>query len=128
MIHTLTESAKAIDVSEDAKDFATHELNGYTKLVFSSVSQDPLKCGGDMIYVGQGNWEILGKPASITNTDWFKIVDKFNNGSYRDYEHKNFDSCDEYLPMYLTAQESGQSLLKSKNVNPESVIILIKKQ
>ena len=64
-VHQLT--SKAIGVAglpEDASDLNLHYSTHFTnddvfKLFFSSDFHDPLKCGGDMMPLPPGPWEIL---------------------------------------------------------------------
>jgi hypothetical protein len=122
----LTENSISIEVPEGATGFsiweATMSLMGYKKgdLFFGYVLGKDIS---DNIKIPKGNWAILGRPASITETQWKQIVEWFSilgDTGYQDYGK-------EYLSYgFKTATESGFSLLKSKNVDPSKIIILIK--
>ncbi len=127
MIHQLTPPCIAVKVPEDASDFKLHYSTHWTnddvqKLVFSSEIQDPLKCGGDMIHLPPGQWQILSRASELTEEQWKGIVGWFELAGkvgYRDYSHD-----DPRFP-FANATESGLSLLKSKGLNPDEVLILI---
>lgn len=60
-----------------------------------------------------GNWLIVGLSDLLAPAQLNGILQRFNNGAYRDYSHKGFDPCDELMPFCLTAKESLMSLIKS---------------
>ena len=70
----LREQFWAVEVPKDAKDFALHHLGDIQKLVFTSATQDPLGCGGDMIILGPGTWEIVCTSKEATEDDCAIIV------------------------------------------------------
>lgn len=121
MITELTTEAVAVEVPDYPKHLCPYLGSIRNSLMYWSgnkLQEQPLS---------EGNWEILGRAASITETQAAEIVERWNID----------DGCDpyiwaDYLSAYgdclATAVESFQSLLKSKNLNPESVIILTKKQ
>lgn len=116
MIHQLTDKAIGVEIHKDGKSyFIKEDAMGKWVIGYKTIELLP-----------PGEWKILGLGKDLTKEQWSEVVDKFNNGSYRDYEHKVFDPCDEYLPMYLSAPESGLSLLRSKGLQAENTLILIK--
>jgi hypothetical protein len=80
----------------------------------------------NFIKLPPGQWKIIGKGSELSKEQWNGIVEKFNNGAYRDYSHSYFMPDDDGLPFYLTAIESGHSLLKAKmpGVPPEKILLL----
>lgn len=134
-ITQLTEDCIAVVVPQDASDFKTHYSTHHTnddveKLVFSSEIQDPLKCGGDMLHLPAGQWEILGKGDSLTEEQWVWVATQVVGWSsviYHNHTASGRDYRDIVEAAFSTATESGLSLLKSKGLKPENTLILKRK-
>lgn len=123
MIHNLTDNSIAVDVPEDAYGFQIPY-----NLSILGYQLPPLRANFS-IDIPEGNWEILGRPEEMEEEQAQKIIEEPKLGYYKNYEDKR--AYDEFIWLDIfiirTAIKSFQSLLKSKNLNPESVIILIKK-
>jgi hypothetical protein len=124
MIHTLTDKAIAVEVKPDWTKFYVWGAGG--KLQYFE-GDHPIF---GIIDLPEGNWQILGRPASITLEQAKEIIPfhlgesgKYDAG-YWDYDKMDV-SCD-YMVNANSALSSFQSLLKSKNISPDKVIILIK--
>jgi len=138
MITELTENSIAVQIPSDAEDVRCYSIGGEYRIAFTSRIQDPLKVGGDIIPLAAGNWRILGRPAELTEEQWKAIIPRIDGDlawipSYNDPDsgghgfcYDDYESEDEHT-VYYTATESGLSLLKSKNVSIDNVIILVKK-
>lgn len=117
MITELNEKAIAVEVPEGAHTFSIGFATG--RLCYS-----PKGSAINTIYTDlpPGNWSILGRPNELSEEQWKKVVTAEKTFGYPSYGQIPNGS----YQWFAKPSESGQSLLKSKNVNPESVIILIK--
>lgn len=129
MITELTDNCIGVGVPLDATDFQTHVLGGIQKLVFSSQIQDPLKCGGDMLRLPDGSWELIGLAKDLTEDQWREVVElmkyKEIDKLYYSFSYKIYGKV-KPGGAYGTQKsiESGLSLLKSKSINPDTTVIL----
>lgn len=128
MIHTLTLKAIAVWVP---KGVYKHEI--FYKCV---VTRDGIGASVYSDNLPPGSWSILGKGNELTEDQCKGIVEEVVDNKfqvkYRDYWQKEptkYKWEKELKKMgFINALSSFESLLKSKNINPDSVIILIKKQ
>jgi hypothetical protein len=97
----------AADVPEDASAIETHVSGGIQKIVFSSKLQDPAQCGGDMISLPPGNWQIICTTKEVTNANLAEIYGYPFIG-------------DDY------AQGTLHALLASKGLDPNKSLIIKK--
>lgn len=82
----------------------------------------------ESIKLPEGNWSILGRPEEMTEEQWKRVV-LYDINPMQDYFEGAMDYGLSYENFNLdTCFESGLSLLKSKNIDPSKVIILIKQQ
>lgn len=123
-ITVLNEKAIAVHVTETANNFSIYEQ----ELMFTDKKpDDPYPLGLDDldgIDLPPGSWQILGRPEEITEEQWKGIVDTYPDDGCGGFAYMDYTSC---VNGFETAKESGLDLLKSKGLNPESIIILIKK-
>lgn len=134
MIHKLNDISIAVEVPEGSWNFQLYE-ELLTKCIGYLHSFKEGKAKQSFIYIPAGNWEILGRPASITEEQAKGIIEQLDNKfqiRYQDYylkEKTKYTWEKELKKMgFVKALSSFESLLTSKNVPKESVIILIKKQ
>lgn len=132
MIHQLTEDTIAVTVPEDAADIVcSSDDDGHDPiLVFTSEIQDPLHCGGDILKLPPGNWDMIGKASELTPSDWEKVIPvHYSNtdamGEFPLIWYRNYNYPNEKV-FTAFAHESGLSLLRKHNLNPETTIILKK--
>jgi hypothetical protein len=113
MVTVLNDKAIAVEAPEYAHNFIVDQGSIYWR---PWDLDQPIK-------LPAGNWEIIAKASELNEEQWKEIVEWFSilgDTGYQDYGK-------EYLSYgFKTATESGQSLLKSKNVPIDRVIILIK--
>lgn len=129
MIHQLTPSCIAVIVPEDASGFLVSNAQLDNDLVY-------LK-DGSYKYIASlpgeiGNWKILGRGNDLTEEQWKGIVAQFvykspfggdgGETKYNDY------TCDRVDALFKTATESGLSLLKAHNLEPDVLILVNNKQ
>lgn len=120
MITVLTDKAASIQWAKDAIK-ARIDKAGY---VIFEMKEPGIN--GEYYYDDQkpleGKWKILGKSSELTEDQWREVVEKImpfgRVERWKDYEFTESG--------FYTAIESGQSLLKSKNLEPETTLILIK--
>lgn len=63
-------------------------------------------------------------PLNLTEDEWKGIVERFNNGAFRDYSVPIFSPDNDSLPFELTATDSGSSLLTANGHKQGSAVIL----
>jgi hypothetical protein len=117
----LTENSIAIEVPENTQNWKVTRFHGDNDLVCPD-GNGGLKW---LAMIPEGNWQILGRPASITEDQWKGIVGWFELAGKVGYMDYSFD--DTRFP-FAFAKDSGQSLLKAKNIDPDRVMLLIKQQ
>jgi hypothetical protein len=111
-----------VEVPEDAKRFWIEDLShGFKELTMDNDENwDEYKS----ILLSTGNYSIIGNGDELGESDWVLIIDKpvhsYTELVYRDYE-KTAGRIG-----YLSAKESGHSLLKSKNLNPSTTLLIRK--
>lgn len=125
MITELNEKAIGVEVPSGAYDF---DINGSELFFINKHKDDPYPLGLDDVDgrdLPSGVWQILGRGSELTeeqwkqgSLNWIEIVDEVGYRDYTRYEDFRY---------FKTATESGLSLLKSKNLNPDNALILIKK-
>lgn len=81
----------------------------------------PGKIRANEIKLPPGQWEILGRPLSITEDQWKGIVDSKLDG------RELWQSYENTYTAFHNATESGMSWIKSKSLDPLNIIILKKK-
>jgi hypothetical protein len=93
----------------------------------------PGKFKTNEIKLPEGYWGIAGRPNNLTEEQWEKIVDWYEDSNDSSYDPQyNVTTYFKVFTDYVTgddfdtAIESGLSLLASKNIDPGKVIILIK--
>jgi len=130
MIHELTDRSIAVEVPEGAWRFYSN--NGIASGKIGMDVSERLEDGSLRMYAHKcdlppGSWSILGKGNEITEEQWKTIVgiEWFEDDDEYFYIYEPDGKVRSNL-FYDTAIESGLSLLKSKSLNPESIIILIK--
>lgn len=108
-------------IPEDASAIETHVAGGIQKIVFSSKIQDPAQCGGDMIALPPGNWEIIRTTKECTEEQAKEMVKELPVGQR--WHNYNGDP-----PVWWhSAKESLRSLLISKGLDVNKNYVLIKK-
>jgi hypothetical protein len=120
MIHQLTEltaNSISIEVPEGATHIHVQDLRDWEFRFSYKLGEEWTHIPIDEYY------KALGRGNELTEEQWKQIVEWFSilgDTGYQDYGK-------EYLSYgFGTAAESGQSLLKAKNVPIDRVIILIK--
>lgn len=119
MITELTSKAIAVTIPEDANietAFIASERYSPTLVYKTKTSLTSVH-----ISLPLGNWQILDRADWLEEDQWKGIVAYIPYGNlqrWRDYSG-NESFC-------LSATESGLSLLKSKGLNPDTTLILIK--
>lgn len=124
MIHLLN-NYHAAEVPEDISDPALHWLNDIQKLVFTSEIQDPLGCGGDMIRLPPGTWEIVCTSKGITRDHAHEIVQWFEIAGQTGYRDYSF--TDDLRYPFIDPLNSFISLLASKGCDLNKTYLIIKK-
>ncbi len=118
MIHQLTPSCIAVKVPEDAGRYTMRATNHCDN---GSISfYDKFTNEESMCLIPPGNWKILGRGNDLTEEQWRGIVPEMIIGE----RWSNYNG--DYPIWFHSAKESGKSLLKSKNLNPD-VLILVNK-
>lgn len=124
-----------LEVPVDATAFVIHRVDwaeeSYEKVVFSSRIQDPLKCGGDMVYIGPGSYSILFTTLSCTEEQAASVVERDRGGFFGNVEgYKEYFKEGEWAmdnEPFGTARASLESLLRSKFLDPAKNYLLIKR-
>lgn len=144
MITMLNDKAITAEVPEGTRGYSlwgnsdTSPQLGYEYIQKNLIEKE---FGGSTKYINlpPGPWSILGRPEKIKEEQWKQITPRMDGDlawipSYNDpdsgghgYCYEDFENEDEHA-VYYTASESGLSLLRSKNIPKDSVIILIKHQ
>lgn len=129
----LREQYWAVEVPEDAKDFALHHLGDIQKLVFTSAIQDPLGCGGDMTILGPGTWEIICTSKEATEEQAACIVQVISNGKISgrpQYLRYDRDPVKDMPARSWTrdARHALETLLASKRCDLNKNWLILKKQ
>lgn len=112
-ITVLNEKAIAVNIPE----YQFHLLG--SRLFY----KEPMDRHFEHVVLPSGQWSLLGRPKEITEEQWKGIVDTYPDDGCGGFAYMDYTSC---VNGFETAKESGLDLLKSKGLNPESIIILIK--
>ena len=137
MVTQLTVNSIAVEVEATAYNFKIPE-----SLSILWYQLPPLR-GYLPIDLPEGSWQILGRSEQITEEQADQIVGRRYGLPFLDEEMKkgtpyyfnyeaplfippNWEKIVDYSTTIKTALESFESLLKSKNISPDNVIILIK--
>lgn len=103
MIHNISDKAIAVEVPEDS----------YSPLIHNNelwqVPKSGLSVRKKFTKLPPGNWQILGRASEIAEQQWAAVLD-FDYG----------------LEPLTTAQLEGLSLLKSKSLSPNCLILINK--
>ena len=76
----------------------------------------------DIVDLPPGNYTIIGKGDELRNIDWESIVDfRMTEPDGRFILWKNYGNTETWFGI---AKDSGYSLLKSKNLSPETTLII----
>jgi hypothetical protein len=132
MVTVLNDKAIAVEIPPEG-NIDNSYLWGSTHqywVKYTTMPQ-PGKFKTNEIKLPAGYWEIVGRPESITEEQAKQVVEAVKDWKtviYYDYEAPGLDYRDIVETAYDAALESFRSLLKSKSVDPEKVIILIKQQ
>lgn len=114
----------AVPVPKDATEFEIiNFIAYYFTLTFSSKTQDPLECGGDMVDIKMDDLvrklSILGKLSELTEEQCSDLVHEFKS-SYMDYLKTTDKTA--WFDKTFTAKDSLKSLLQSNGLNLKSWI------
>lgn len=132
MIHQLTSKAIACVIPPDAEHVHIQDLRDW-EFCFS-YKHNGEWVHADLPHPGPTPWQILGVARNLSEEQWKGIVGKdertVTNGTrdslisgFKDYERHGGSSV---FMVKRSATESGLSLLKSKGLNPETTLILLK--
>lgn len=136
MIHQLTPSCIAVTVPEDAKDPWMLERPD-PQLAYYLPNKSFGEEGNmwsESIKLPPGNWKILGKGSDLSEEQWKGIVEAFTHkmGYFGDsnkaekivlYMNYMIERPVPVTFLYCDAKDSGLSLLKSKGLNPDVLIL-----
>lgn len=118
----------SISIPEDSTDIVLH--NDLPKLVFSSEIQDPAQCGGDMIVLPPGSYELLFCTESASEEDARKVM--LSSKWHFPEAHTRFvdyafpydrENKQRWSEGFGTAIESLRSLLRSKGCEGNQAVI-----
>jgi hypothetical protein len=117
MIHVLNDKAIAVDVHPESYNHTIVDNELWL------VARGGLSARRYFCDLPEGTWQILGRPNDFTEAIWGGLVAWFELAGKVGYMDYSFE--DPRFP-FSFAKDSGLSLLKSKNISPDNVIILIK--
>jgi len=120
----LTDKIWAVEVPFDAINIVLHNYSDWpSKIVFTSKSQDPALCGGDMIPLLLGYWRYICTSKEATNEQLINIVESIEVGQRRLYI--NYQSG---VYGFVSPLSSLRSLFATKLLSWSKNYCLIEKQ
>lgn len=123
MITILTDKAIAMGVHEDFVEFEL--ANDGRTLVATDIEGQ----SGFLEYLPEGPWKILGLGKDLTEEQWREVVETVSGWSkviYYNYSASGRDYRDTVEAAFDNTTESGLSLLRSKGLQGDNTLILIK--
>lgn len=127
MITQLTEDTIGVTVPEDIAEIALYYFVGTDGVLYLNMGQ--IDASSETL-PAEHKWTLIGKASALTEDQWAELVGEpvYDNGGTPD--ENGIDKI--YAPWvetdfpYDTATQSGLSLLKKHNLNPDTTIILKK--
>ncbi len=125
-----------VEVPKDVKDIVNYEVDNIPKMAYSTIAQDPFDCGGDLIHLPPGSWELIGLTNSMGESECMmatppiypvvsprelKNIIEITEETFVDYE---WLEGDKERPSYFeTAKESFQSLLTHLGITDNRAVL-----
>lgn len=128
MIHKLTDKARGMTVPKDSWGYDLYQ-EGNLKSVGYFLSFKEGKAQQSFNYLPFGEWKILGLGRDLTEDQWREVVETVSGWSkvvYYNYSASGRDYRDIVEAAFDNATESGTSLLRSKGLQGENTLILVK--
>lgn len=77
--------------------------------------------------IAPGDWRIVGRAKELTEEQWRGVMPVFE--CYESYKKgfKNYSKFSHEYDLFATATESGMSLLRSYNIDPETNPLILKR-